>query len=68
MEKNKMFKNENDFKNIVSRLNIDDKTNPEHRQNLHRQMLSTFNQTGKSGKQSQSWPPLQLLLLPPHSQ
>ena len=37
-----MFENEDDFKNIVDRLNIDDKPNPVHRENLRRQMLSTF--------------------------
>jgi len=38
----KMFENEDDFKNIVDRLNIDDKPNDSHRENLRRQMLSTF--------------------------
>ena len=42
-----MFKNEADFKKIVSRLNIDSKPNPAHRENLRRQMLSTFNETGE---------------------
>ena len=37
-----MFENEDDFKNIVDRLNIDDKPNDSHRENLRRQMLSTF--------------------------
>ena len=37
-----MFKNEDDFKKIVSRLNIDDAPNEAHRQNLRRQMLSAF--------------------------
>jgi len=37
-----MFKNENDFKKIVSQLNIDNKPNDAHRQNLRRQMLSAF--------------------------
>ena len=40
-----MFKNEADFKKIVSRLNIDSKPNPAHRENLRRQILSTFNET-----------------------
>ncbi len=40
-----MFKNEADFKKIVSRLNIDNKPNPAHRKNLRRQMLSAFNET-----------------------
>ncbi len=45
-----MFKNEDDFKNIINRLNIDDKPNADHRQNLHRQVLSTFNQIHKPRK------------------
>jgi len=40
-----MFKNENDFKKIVSQLNIDDKSDPAHRQNLRRQMLSAFSES-----------------------
>ncbi len=47
-----MFKNENDFKKIVSRLNIDNKPNDAHRQNLRRQMLSAF---GRSGQHRISW-------------
>ena len=39
-----MFENEDDFKNIVSRLNIDDKPNDAHRENLRRQMLTTFSE------------------------
>jgi len=42
-----MFKNEADFKKIVSRLNIDNKPNPAHRENLRRQMLSVFNEAGE---------------------
>jgi len=42
-----MFKNEDDFKKIVSRLNIDDKPSPVHRESLRRQMLSAFNETGE---------------------
>jgi hypothetical protein len=42
-----MFKNEDEFKKIVSRLNIDDKPNPAHRESLRRQMLSVFNKTGE---------------------
>lgn len=43
-----MFKNEDDFKKIVSRLNnIDNKPNPAHRENLRRQMLSAFNETNQ---------------------
>jgi outer membrane lipoprotein-sorting protein len=45
MEKHKMFRNEEDFKKIVDRLNIDNKPNPDHRENLRRQMLSVFNET-----------------------
>ena len=39
-----MFKNEADFKKTVSRLNIDNKPNPAHRENLRRQMLSAFSE------------------------
>ena len=39
-----MFKDENEFKNIVNKLNIDTKSNQKHRENLHRQILSVFNQ------------------------
>lgn len=41
-----MFKNEDDFKKIVGRLDIDDKPNSAHRESLRRQMLSVFNKTG----------------------
>ena len=40
-----MFKNEADFERLVSRLNIDSKSNPAHRENLRGQMLSAFNET-----------------------
>jgi outer membrane lipoprotein-sorting protein len=40
-----MFKNEADFKKLVSRLNIDDKANPAHRENLRQQMLSAFDKS-----------------------
>ncbi len=40
-----MFKNESDFEKIISRLNIDTKPDPAHRENLRRQMLSTFEET-----------------------
>ena len=40
-----MFKNEDEFKKIVSRLNIADKPSPGHRESLRRQMLSAFNET-----------------------
>lgn len=39
-----MFENEKDFKEIVERLDINDKPNDVHRDNLRRQMLSTFNE------------------------
>lgn len=42
-----MFKNEDDFNKLVSRLNIDDKPNPVHRESLRRQMISVFNKTGE---------------------
>jgi len=41
-----MFKNEADFEKTVSRLNIDDKPNPAHREKLHRQVVSVFSQAG----------------------
>ncbi len=51
-----MFENEDDFKNIVSRLNIDDKPNDSHRESLRRQMLSAFNETQqKSFTHAVSW-------------
>lgn len=40
-----MFKNEADFKELVKRLNIDDKANPAHRENLRLQMLSAFDES-----------------------
>jgi len=40
-----MNRNEKDFENIVSRLNIDDSPDDAHRQNLRRRMLSVFNET-----------------------
>jgi hypothetical protein len=42
-----MFKDEADFEKVVSRLKIDTKPNPNHRENLHQQMLSVFNETGQ---------------------
>ncbi len=39
-----MFKDESEFKKIVSRLNIDTEPNPKHRQELRRQVLSVFNE------------------------
>lgn len=40
-----MFENENDFRKLISRLNIDNKPNDSHRENLRQQMLSAFNET-----------------------
>jgi len=45
MKEHKMFTNENDFKKLVSRLNIDTRPNPTHRENLRREMLSAFSKT-----------------------
>ena len=42
-----MFQNEDDFNKIVSRLDIDDKPNPAHRESLRQQMLSVFNKSGE---------------------
>ncbi|MHC4655047.1 MAG: hypothetical protein ACYS91_08505 [Planctomycetota bacterium] len=42
-----MFKNEDDLKETVSRLDIDDKPNPAHRESLRGQMLSVFNKSGE---------------------
>ena len=39
-----MLNNENDFKKVIGRLNIDDKPNDEHRDNLRQQMMSEFNE------------------------
>jgi len=55
MEKDKMFKNEDDFKRIVTRLNIDDKPNSAHRENLRRRMLSVFNETRTKTSPAVSW-------------
>ena len=43
-----MFKDENEFKNIVQKLNIDTKTNPAHREKLKEKMLSVFNETSQN--------------------
>jgi hypothetical protein len=48
MEINKMLRNEDDFKKIVNRLEIDDKPNPAHRETLRRQIISVFNETNQS--------------------
>jgi outer membrane lipoprotein-sorting protein len=45
-----MFKNEDDLKKIVSRLNIDDKPNPGHRESVRRRMLSVFDKSGEESK------------------
>jgi len=45
-----MFKNEDDFKKIVDRLNIDDKPSAAHRESLHKQMLSVFDKSGEESK------------------
>jgi len=50
-----MFKNEDDLKETVSRLNIDDKPNPAHRESLREQMLSVFD-TSEEQSISQSRP------------
>jgi len=50
-----MFKNEDDFKKIVSRLNIDNKLNPVHRENLRRQMLSVFNKARTKTSHAGQW-------------
>jgi outer membrane lipoprotein-sorting protein len=51
----KMFENENDCKNIVSRLNIDDKPNDAHRENLRRKMLSVFNKAHTKTLHAGQW-------------
>lgn len=45
-----MFQNEDDFKKIVSRLDIDEKPNPAHRESLRKQMLSVFDKSGEESK------------------
>ena len=42
-----MFKNEEDFKETVSRLDIDEKPNPAHRERLRGQILSVFDKSGE---------------------
>jgi len=42
-----MFNNEDDLKETISRLNIDDKPNPAHRESLREQVLSVFDKTGE---------------------
>lgn len=50
-----MFKNESDFEKILSRLNIDTKSNPTHRENLRRQMLSVFNKARTKTSHAGHW-------------
>ncbi len=50
-----MFKNEDEFKEIVSRLEIDDKPNTAHRKKLRLQMLSAFNEAQKAPSHIRSW-------------
>jgi len=45
-----MFQNEDDFKKIVSRLDIDDKPNAAHRESLRGRMLSVFDKSGEESK------------------
>jgi len=40
-----MFKNESDFKKLINRLDIDDKPDASHRENLRQQMLSVFKES-----------------------
>jgi len=42
-----MFKDESDFKKIISRLNIDAEPNPAHRESLRRRIFSAFNETAQ---------------------
>jgi hypothetical protein len=42
-----MFKDEADFEKVADRLHIDTESNPQHRENLRRQMLCVFNQAGR---------------------
>ncbi|MHC4620741.1 MAG: LolA family protein [Planctomycetota bacterium] len=43
-----MSNNETDFKELISRLNVDTKPNPAHRESLRRKILSVFDETCKS--------------------
>jgi hypothetical protein len=45
-----MFQNENNFKKIVSRLDIEDKPNPAHRERLRGQMLSVFDTSSEQSE------------------
>lgn len=42
-----MFKDECEFKRVISRLEIDTEPNPAHRENLRREMLSVFTEAGR---------------------
>ncbi len=42
-----MFENERDFEQVVADLRIDTEPNPAHREQLRRQMLATFAETGR---------------------
>jgi len=44
MEDYEMFQNENDLKKLLNQLNIETDSNPAHRENLRRQMLSAFSE------------------------
>jgi outer membrane lipoprotein-sorting protein len=59
MGKNKMFKNEDDFKKIIARLDIDANPKDKHRENLRANMLSAFRETCKQNTRPASqWPVL----------
>ena len=53
-----MFKDENEFKNIVDKLNIDTRTNLSHRKKLKQQMLSVFEETSQKQNTGQDKPDL----------
>jgi hypothetical protein len=59
MGKNKMFKNEDDFKKIIARLDIDANPKDEHRENLRANMLSAFKETREQNtRPAIQWPVL----------
>jgi hypothetical protein len=59
MGKNKMFKNEDDFRKIIARLNIDTNPKDEHRETLRANMLSAFKETREQNTRPAShWPVL----------
>ncbi len=43
-----MLENENDLKNLIDKLDIDTNANPNHRENLRRKMLASFDESRKS--------------------